>query len=343
MAETKIEWADFTFNPWIGCTKVAPGCTHCYAEAFSKRTGKAKWGDNGTRIKTSESNWNKPLKWNRDAEKEGVRRRVFCASLADVFEDWGGDIYDHHGARLFVSRADPLLAPIQEKAQGSFAGCRPMRMADMRERLFRSVIDKTPWLDWLVLTKRPENILRMWPFSCDNVWLGCSVSEQDTANVNVPELLKCRALSPVLWISYEPAVDQVDFTSIEHDGAVFNSLQDTCCPLNVPKGFQCAGPGCNGVKLDWIIVGGESGGKSRAFDVSWARWAINQCRSNGVPCFVKQLGAKVHDAASAANFADEDCWPDETKEIHQRFLLKDSKGGDMAEWPKSLRVREFPL
>src|SRR5688500_6510911 len=89
-ANSKIEWTDHTFNPWIGCAKVHEGCTRCYAEAFAKWTNKGKWGPSGTRITTSKSYWQQPLKWVREAAAVGVRRRVFCASLAGVFEDWRG-------------------------------------------------------------------------------------------------------------------------------------------------------------------------------------------------------------------------------------------------------------
>ena len=103
MAEnSKIEWTDHTFNPWMGCTKVSPACTNCYAERdFDHRYKKVKWGPTGTRVVTSDANWRKPLKWNRDAEGLPVRHRVFCASLADVFEDWDGEMLDHNGNRLF--------------------------------------------------------------------------------------------------------------------------------------------------------------------------------------------------------------------------------------------------
>lgn len=123
MAETKIEWTHrtkpdgtqvpgYTFNPWIGCTKVHEGCAHCYAEGFSKRTGKAVWGPNGTRVKTSPDNWRKPLKWNAEAEKDGFRRAVFCASLADVFEDWQDRMRHHGGRPLGVCSICQYMEPI---------------------------------------------------------------------------------------------------------------------------------------------------------------------------------------------------------------------------------------
>src|ERR1051326_4190826 len=118
--DSKIEWTDHTFNPWTGCTKVSPACANCYAEAWAKRTNIVKWGPNAERRRTSESNWRQPLIWDCDAAKAGERKRVFCASLADVFED------------------RPELEP-------------------WRRDLMRLILS-THNLDWLLLTKRPENI-----------------------------------------------------------------------------------------------------------------------------------------------------------------------------------------
>jgi protein gp37 len=101
MAEnTKIEWAHHTFNPWIGCAKVSPGCDHCYAEAdFSTRRTVVQWGAGQPRKRTAPSTWAQPLRWNAEAERLGVRYRVFCASLADVFDNevpvqWRRDLLD---------------------------------------------------------------------------------------------------------------------------------------------------------------------------------------------------------------------------------------------------------
>lgn len=102
---TKIQWTDATFNPWVGCTKVAPGCANCYAEAdMDKRRHFANWGPSGTRVRTSASNWKKPLSWNREAEKQSVRYRAFCASLADVFEEWNGQPQLANGQWLIKRR-----------------------------------------------------------------------------------------------------------------------------------------------------------------------------------------------------------------------------------------------
>ena len=139
MAEfSKIEWTDHTFNPWIGCQHVSPGCDHCYAETqnnFRKWNG-GTWGPHAPRKRTSEANWRKPLQWARDAANRGKSARVFCASLADVF--------------------DNQVAPA------------------WRVDLFE-LIRETPQLDWLLLTKRPENIRKMlpldWMDGYPNVWL----------------------------------------------------------------------------------------------------------------------------------------------------------------------------
>jgi protein gp37 len=176
--ETLIQWTDHTFNPWRGCTKVSPGCTNCYAEKTSKRNPSVLgvWGPHGTRPAAAESYWREPLAWDRQAEQEGRRHRVFCASLADVFED-----------------RQELVKP--------------------RQRLF-DLIGRTPNLDWQLLTKRPGNLPDMVPDSwivdgCpDNVWMMTSVEDQDYANCRIPELLRIPAR--VRGLSVEPLLGRVD-------------------------------------------------------------------------------------------------------------------------------------
>lgn len=127
---TGIAWTDHTFNPWIGCAHVSPGCDHCYAEAgtsarIARGRGLPLWGEGAARQVTSPDYWKQPLRWDRAAAKEGVRRRVFCASLADVFED--------------------------------------RRDLDAARCALWDMIEQTPNLDWLLLTKRPQNVLRLAP------------------------------------------------------------------------------------------------------------------------------------------------------------------------------------
>lgn len=179
--ETGITWTDHTFNPWIGCVKVSAGCQYCYAQhdtfpRMMRSRGIELWGVNGARHVTSDSYWKQPLAWNKAAERDGVRRKVFCASLADVFE----------------ARDD---------------------LGEPRIRLWR-LIEQTPALDWLLLTKRPENVMDFvpelwkhggWP---SYVWLGASAENQENANKRIPILLKTPA--PIKFLSCEPLLGPID-------------------------------------------------------------------------------------------------------------------------------------
>jgi protein gp37 len=299
-----IEWTHHTFNPWIGCTKVAAGCAHCYAETLmDSRYGKAQWGPNGTRVLTSPSNWAKPLKWNRDAERAGVCARVFCASLADVFEEWPGRITDSHGDTLFVcecGNTDGAATDIEAPKCSNDCGrnMRRMTLEDVRYKLF-SMIDATPNLDWLLLTKRPKNIRRMmfdpdtlngWELR-QNVWLGTSIATQEDADRNVPYLLECRDLSPVLFLSMEPLLGPVRLDAVgvgSVTGNYTNCLTGETC---FPDGEVIH----KGAAIDWGIVGGESGPNARPMHPDWARSIRDQCQAAGVPFHFKQFGEYLCD------------------------------------------------
>ncbi len=278
MAETKIEWTateqpdgtrlpGYTFNHVIGCTKVAAGCRFCYAEAFSKRTGKAVWGPAGTRIKTSPSYWHQPLKWNAEARKAGARRAVFCASLADVFEDWPGNILSHERDKetgdntVLWWRDDIGTCRAGQTTLGKLRGERLAKMSDLRAELFE-LIDQTPWLLWLVLTKRPENILSMLPdlnYYRVNLMFGTSIAEQKDADRNIEPLLEAKKYAAGVFLSCEPLVESV-------------KLPSSCLPI-----------------IDWVIVGGESGHGARPMHPAWAQSLMRQCEG-GIPFFFKQNG-----------------------------------------------------
>ena len=175
--KTDIEWTDHTFNPWWGCLEVSPGCDHCYARELARRFGRQVWGPphRTTRMVTSAAYWRQPLAWNRAAAAEGRRHRVFCASMADVFE--------YH----------PQLDAV-------------------RARLWE-LIAATPWLDWQLLTKRPMHIRRMLPSAWleaprANVWLGTSVEDQPRAELRIPHLVGVPAR--VRFLSCEPLLGPVD-------------------------------------------------------------------------------------------------------------------------------------
>jgi protein gp37 len=223
---SKIEWTDHTFNPWIGCQKVSPGCDHCYAEAMmDTRYGRVKWGPHGERKRTSEANWRKPIAWDKAAAMRGVRARVFCASLADVFDnqvprEWRDDLWD-------------LIAWTKE-------------------------------LDWLLLTKRPQNITKMlpqgWPWP--NVWLGTTAEDQKHYDMRWKVLSAIPA--KVRFISHEPSL-----------GDVYDLRGNT---NTLP---------------DWIIMGGESGGDARDMPVERARGMREVCHISKIPFFFKQMAHKA--------------------------------------------------
>lgn len=317
MAEnSKIEWTHHTFNPWRGCTKVSDGCTNCYAEKMSGRNPNVLgvWGKYGTRVVASESMWKQPLKWDFAAMYAKPRHRVFCASLADVFE--AEDTLPSHSI-------EPIL--------------------NARLRLLE-LIFKTPNLDWLLLTKRPENIRKAllgavagnWADPGDvtdrvhawmageriphNVWIGTSVEDQKTADERIPHLLKIPA--KVRFISMEPLLGPVDLRNVEPSSGQW---LDAVTGL---RGGDHSLADCN--SIDWAIVGGESGGKARPFDISWARSILDQCKAASVPVFLKQLGAKVLGRECEHGRDGKPC------------SFEDRKGGDWNEWPDDLRVRELP-
>ncbi|WP_250538764.1 MULTISPECIES: phage Gp37/Gp68 family protein [unclassified Caballeronia] len=254
---SSIEWTDHTFNPWEGCQKVGPGCDHCYAETRNARYsgGTAiNWGPGAPRRRTSPANWRKPLQWNKaHAEffaQHGRRQRVFCASLADVFDNevdpqWRRDLFD--------------------------------------------LIELTPNLDWLLLTKRIGNVRRMlptigWLGARDNVWLGATIVNQEEADRDIPKLLMTPARRR--FLSMEPLLGPVDLSRIDIDG------HSEIYPLTGTR--DCEDDNGNAAPdlpaLDWIIVGGESGRDARPMHPVWARDIRDQCAQAGVPFLFKQWG-----------------------------------------------------
>ena len=239
--------------------------------------------------------------WLREHGVDPLRRpRVFCASLADVFEDWQGPMLNSKGERGVIDCNGGWWF-----TNGPVSNCHELTMDAVRQWLF-AVIDKTPNLDWLLLTKRPENVLGkcMWPIHPSgiyqegmsfaeshrrsNVWLGTSVENQEYADKRIPELLKCRDLSPVLFLSCEPLLGPVDLTFIDSQGIV-SCLTGT---YEVPSAFcdQYEYDVKHGPKIDWVIAGGESGPEARPSRPDWFRSLRDQCQAAGVPFLFKQWG-----------------------------------------------------
>lgn len=250
---TTIAWCHHTFNPWWGCSHVSPGCVNCYAEAWARRTGHPVWGAHGQRRTFGDRHWREPLAWNAAARHAGERRRVFCASMADVFED------------------HPALPAERAKLWG--------------------LIEATPWLDWQLLTKRVENVMDMAPGAWSelggwpaNVWIGTSVENQEWANKRIPVLLRMPAR--VRFLSCEPLVGRVDLRRIEAPDA---ALIDCLVGVRDRRGGVVHAATAH--RVDWVIAGGESGPHARRMDPEWARSIRDDCAAAGVPFLFKQTGS----------------------------------------------------
>ncbi len=266
MAETTgISWTHSTLNPWRGCTRVSEGCRNCYAETLSNRNPLVLgvWGPQGTRVIAAEATWKEPLKWNRLAVKDGQPWRVFCASLADVFEDWPGPLQNAQEVQLW--RRDDGSWTTSDHYRDTVA----LSLDHVRARLW-DLIEATPHLTWQLLTKRPENCLRMaperwrdgWP---KNVWLGTSVEDQPNADERLPHLLAVPAA--LHWLSVEPLLG----------------------PTNLHLGQRDEGQRWERHHLlSWVVVGGESGKGHRPCQVEWIADISRQCREAGTALFVKQ-------------------------------------------------------
>lgn len=221
---SKIEWTDHTFNPWWGCTKVSPACDHCYAEAFSHRLGMKIWNAQKNRHFLSDNYWKQPLKWNAKAAAKGERARVFCASMSDVFEYKKG-------------------------------------LTSLRDRLW-SLIENTPSLIWLLLTKRPHLVNRMVPWSDDwpsNVWIGTTVEDQKWLQKRLPHMEKIPTTNR--FLSCEPLLGSIDLGSW------------LACDI-----------------IRWVIAGGESGSCARPSDPQWFYSLRDQCQQYQIPFHFKQWG-----------------------------------------------------
>lgn len=309
MENTKIAWATHTFNPWIGCSKVSQGCKFCYAEELmDKRYHKVNWGPGNPRTLTSEGNWALPYRWNRQAQQQGIRPRVFCASLADIF--------------------DEEVPP------------------DWRKRLW-GVVHDCNHLDWLMLSKRPQHFRAMlpagpgteggggtfgtpWPWSW--VWLGVTcedASQVDRLRIlrSTPAALRFASLEPLLecflpqdhlflcqrclgsmgWI---PTAEQKPLPIA--DALLANLMGD--CP-------DCLGTGWG---IAWWILGGESGHQARPCHLEWIETIAAHVSANGGLPFVKQLGS--HPLRAGTPFK----------------VPPGTKGDDPASWPESLRIRQVP-
>lgn len=281
MAEnSKISWCDHTANFWWGCMKVSPGCANCYAETLAHRYNKSIWGPAATTEREYKKLiWKELPKWNKRAWLEGVRRRVFVQSMADFFED-------HPQVRQWRIDALRLMLACE-------------------------------YLDFQVLTKRPENILPMleeagesllktghnaagvtllrWlkhgiDYAPPNLWLGTSVENQEQADKRIPELLKAPAR--IRFLSCEPLIGPVDinpYFGLQPGNRWADCLCDEIDPVDRPC-LTCEARQALGAEsgIHWVIAGAESGHGARPMDLNWVRSLRDQCQGAGVPFFFKQ-------------------------------------------------------
>lgn len=318
---TRIEWTDVTWNPVRGCSLISDGCKNCYAMAMAHRFSRAGKPYAGLTKATSHGPvWTGKVSLHPELIEEPARwrkpQRIFVNSMSDLF---------HEGV------PDDFIAAV-------FA-----TMGRARQHTYQ------------ILTKRPERMLsllrrwerRQWQRAHDyavpgNVWLGVSVEDQETAEERIPLLLQTPAA--LRWISAEPLLGPIDLTSLRipedallpaygtTHGFRFNALQDDESKLfQQPK-----------ARIDWIVVGGESGPGARPFSVDAARSLVAQCRAAGVPIFVKQLGRFPYSITDRWSIRGGGVAVPVGTEWSFFQRLSDSKGGDPEEWPVDLRVREFP-
>lgn len=341
MGDTSIQWTDKTWNPVTGCTKVSTGCKNCYAERVFPRVygswcvcGHAECAhmpecrtpeNDGckqyrqrkfTDVRCHEDRLEQPLHWRKPL-------RIFVNSMSDLFHE---DVPFEFIDRVFAVMA---LCP-QHTFQ--ILTKRPDRM---REYLSQDEVAHHVgvWVWEYIeehvdpLNRRSDDLrataLDMEEGPLPNVWLGVSVEDQKTADERIPLLLATPAA--IRFVSYEPALGPVEFD---------------CGPgrSGPHRYFSVEVDHLEDRRLDWVIIGGESGPRARPFNINWARDVIRQCKSAGVACFVKQIGANPY-ACRESNKGK----PDHPRCIAEGLAdMRDGKGGDPDEWTEDLRVRQFP-
>ena len=338
--KSKIEWTDRTWNPVRGCSRVSEGCRNCYAERFAARFSKpgepfydfvsqpitarierdltgnaARWTG---KVALVPDKLDEPLRWRKPC-------RVFVNSMSDLFHE---GLPDDDIAAVFGVMAAAPSHTFQLLTKRS-------------KRMLRFLSQRDQWSTFKAAARRhgvaaTKSVPEIVDWSRDplpNVWLGVSVEDQATADARIPHLLATPAA--VRFVSYEPALGPVDFDEwLQAD-------KDYCsgCFVSGPdSAADCMGHDVP--RLDWLIVGGESGPGARPCDVAWLRSAVAQCKAAGVPVFVKQLGARASDPVNGLAGAALDVPSDAAALVSRR--LRDPKGGDPSEWPEDLRVREFP-
>lgn len=323
---SKIQWTDHTFNPWTGCAKVSPGCENCYAEGWAKRSGIVQWGPGKDRRRTKEAYWREPIKWN-DAQDDLFNIGSFQQLITTdgrVFRGSGKEL-----AELGILNAEiGTVGPARPRVfSASLADWLDPEVPIEWLVDFLELIRSTPNLDWLLLTKRPQlwlsrmraaymcstqkmekrPLLDKWiadwlpeekkaPSPPSNVWIGTTAEDQKRANERIPLLLEIPA--EIRFLSCEPLLEPICHPGIT--GKEINMERrpiGESDPSNNPDPWNEFEPVENiHPTVDWLIVGGESGGGHRPFNPKWARSLLEQCTEGSVPFFMKQMGGTTKKA-----------------------------------------------
>jgi protein gp37 len=267
---TKISWTDATFNPWLGCEKVSPGCRLCYANAQEHRWGNDfRWGQGKPRTRTSPKNWLRPVVWNAQSHMSGVKKKVFCGSFCDwadpsVLEEWRKDLFD--------------------------------------------LIKNTPMLEWQLLTKRADQLPKLeklyWPDGpLENVWLGITIEDRKRGEERMPFLLKANAA--IKWISIEP---QLEYISLYTMGAIdFTPIDIPECEDNThaESWFKLVDwvvvGGESGNKKEKPLAA--------QFELDWADDILHECKLADVAFFFKQTGSRCTTTNLPGKGDDPSLWP----------------------------------
>jgi protein gp37 len=354
--KSAIQWTDATWNPTVGCDRISPGCAHCYAKDLHDRRHKAflagkamapQYAQPFEVLQLLESRLDVPLRTRKPT-------MFFVNSVSDLFHK---DVPDAFIDKVFAVMALPTD---EGRRVGTYKGyTHTFQVLTKRAQRMRDYVNAPDRKD--AVARAASALVKerggwwgtpySWPLP--NVWLGVSVENQHFADERIPLLLQTPAA--VRFISAEPLLGPVDLRPKAPDAyAILGKFYGT--GTFDPTGMS---PAADRVlncfpRLDWVIVGGESGKDARPFDVAWARSIVQQCQAAGVACFVKQLGADPRDRNDAGFEGDTPrSWPMDTETVDEcarsfqgdelRVRLRDRKGGDVSEWPENLRVRDFPM
>jgi protein gp37 len=362
-----IEWTDETWNPVLGCTPVSEGCRNCYAAKEANRlagnpnpkislpyAGLAEMRGAADRrrpvftgaLSFMHDRLEQPLRWRKP-------RRVFVNSMSDLFHpDVPDEFIDRmfavmaltprHTYQVLTKRPDRMADYMNDaEVRGRWGDAAAALSRDYAE-IVHPVLRRAYGLDDDPRLRIGDFETLAWEeaaagdFPVFNVWLGTSVEDQAAADQRVPHLLRTPAA--VRFLSCEPLLGPVDLRRVGREGR--GDDFDTLLGWRTSYGYKARTPDecSNRVssvqhgRVDWVIVGGESGPGARRCDVAWVRSIVRQCQDAGTAVFVKQLGARPVD--SVIRWVDPDG--------HALGTIHDRKGGDMAEWPADLRVREWP-